>query len=107
MSAPSDVAHPLLLISNSVSKHLTTALDLVESVRVERGVPPKVPDINHEIIIISNINKDLVLPGMMKSIKKKVSDGAALIVVAQPELTYIDFAACYLSREETWEALSS
>jgi len=91
LSAPATAVSPLLTISNSLSKHLSTALGLIETVNVERGIPPKVPDINHRIIIISNINEDLLLPGTMKSIKKRVSEGAALIIVAQPDLTGIDF----------------
>jgi hypothetical protein len=91
LSAPSNTPVPMLLISNSVTKYLTTALDVIGNVAVDRGVPPKVPDINHQIIMISNINKDLLLPGTMKNIKKKVNDGAALVVVAQDGLTNIDF----------------
>jgi hypothetical protein len=81
----------LLLISNKVTKYMTTALSVVPGITVETGAPPKVPNIYHQIIIISNINKDLVLPGTMKSIKKKVEEGAMLIVVAQPDLFSADF----------------
>lgn len=91
ISAPSMEAVPLLLISNSVSKYLSTALDVLDTVAVERGIPPKVPDISHNIIMISDIKPDLVLPGTMKSIRKQVENGAALVIMAQPDLFDIDF----------------
>ncbi|HII72335.1 TPA: hypothetical protein HA265_06285, partial [Candidatus Woesearchaeota archaeon] len=91
LSAPLKEAAPLLLISNDVSKYLSTALDVIDTVDVERGIPPKVPEIGHQIIMISNVNRDLILPGTMKSIEKKVNDGAALIVVAQEDVLAIDF----------------
>ncbi|MBN1544096.1 BatA and WFA domain-containing protein [Candidatus Woesearchaeota archaeon] len=91
ISAPAAESVPLLLIANTVSRHLSTALEVIGTVDVERGTPPKVPEVNHQIIMINNINKDLVLPGTMKSIRKKVDEGAALIVVAQPDLFSIDF----------------
>jgi len=90
ISAPSAESVPLLLISNKVSKYLSTALDVIDMVDVSRGTPPKVPDINHQIIMLNNINADLILPGTIKNIRKKVEDGAALIVVAQPDLMNID-----------------
>ncbi|MFH1064353.1 MAG: BatA and WFA domain-containing protein [Candidatus Woesearchaeota archaeon] len=91
ISAPSKSTVPLLLISNSVSKHLSTALDVIDLVSVDKGAPPKIPDIAHQIIMISNINKDLILPGTMKNIRKQVEAGAALIVIGQPDLFSIDF----------------
>jgi hypothetical protein len=91
ISAPLTEAAPLLLIANTVSKHLATALEVIGTVTVERGTPPKVPDVNHQIIMINNINGALVLPGTFNSIKKKVEDGAALVIVAQPDLFSTDF----------------
>lgn len=90
ISSPSQTAVPLLLIANSVTKYLSTALEVIDTVSVQKGVPPKVPDINHNIIIISNVNRDLILPGTTKSIKKQVEDGAALIVVAQTDILTLD-----------------
>jgi hypothetical protein len=91
ISTPEAESVPLLIISNSVSKNLATALEVIPNIRTERGTPPKVPDISHQIIMISNVNRDLILPGTMKSIRKNVDDGAALIVVAQPDVLAIDF----------------
>jgi len=91
ISTPSKKAAPLLLISNSVTKHLSTALSVIDTIAVDRGTPPKVPDINHQIIMMSNVNKDLILPGTIKNIRKKVDEGAALIIIAQPDVLAIDF----------------
>lgn len=91
ISAPSAESVPLLIISNNPSKYITTAMSVIGTVIVDRGTPPKVPEINHQIIMIRKVNKDLILPGTMKSIKKKVDEGAALIIFAQPDLFSIDF----------------
>ncbi len=91
ISAPSKESVPLLLISNHPSRYMTTAMQVIETVTPDRGTPPKVPDPNHNIMIIREVNKDLILPGTMDKIKKKVDDGAALIVFAQKDLFSIDF----------------
>ncbi len=91
ISAPSKEDIPLLLISNDRDKFLETALSVIPLVKVTKGSPPKVPEVEHKIIIIDQIRPDLILPGTMKNIRKKVEDGAALIVVAQPSLLQVDF----------------
>jgi hypothetical protein len=91
ISSPSKDTVPLLLISNKASKYITTALDVIDTVSVQRGVPPKVPAVNHNIIMITNVNRNLILPGTLKSIRKKVDDGAALIITGQEDLFSIDF----------------
>ncbi|MBW2972640.1 VWA domain-containing protein [Candidatus Woesearchaeota archaeon] len=90
VSAPSRESAPLLLITNDNSKYLRTALNVIETISVDIGTPPKVPDPNHQIIMINDVNKDLILPGTIKKIKKTVSEGAALIVFAQPDLFSLD-----------------
>ncbi|NQU78598.1 BatA domain-containing protein [Candidatus Woesearchaeota archaeon] len=91
ISAPSKEAVPLLLITNSNSKYLRTALEVIDTVDAETGEPPKVPEIAHQIIIIDNVNSDLILPGTMNNIRKQVENGATLIIMAQPDLTSMDF----------------
>ena len=91
ISAPSKETIPLLLISNQISKYLETALEVIPNVKVTRGTPPKVPDIAHNIIMLNNIKTDLLLPGIIKKIKKKVENGAALIIIGQESLLQVDF----------------
>jgi hypothetical protein len=90
ISSPTQIAVPLLVVSNQVSRHLATALEVIETVAVDVGSPPKVPEIAHQIIIMSNFDKDLILPGTVKNIKKQVDNGGALIVMAQKDLLSAD-----------------
>lgn len=91
IAAPSDEPISILLISNSVSRYLDTALEVIDNIKVDRFIPPQTPDVGHQVIIYNNVQSDLILPSTIKKIKKKVEDGAAFIVVGQEGLLKTDF----------------
>lgn len=91
LSSPSREKTDLLWISNRDSRYLSTALDVLGTVNLQRGTPPKVPDIAHPITIISDLNDDLMLPGTIRNIRENVEAGASLVIFAQKDLDEIDF----------------
>lgn len=69
-----------LLALNVIEKNFPTSFD------IGWAEPPKVPNLNHDVYVIDKTNLDYILPGIIKELKEKVSDGASLIVFSQNSL---------------------
>ncbi|MBU0461658.1 MAG: VWA domain-containing protein [Nanoarchaeota archaeon] len=89
---PQGKAIKVLLLSNNPSKYLTTALSVMKYVELTTVAPPRSVDItNYHVIITQNLEGSLLLPGVMRDIKKKVEQGGSLVMMAQDGLFQIDF----------------
>jgi hypothetical protein len=87
----------VLVISNDANVQasklipaLNAAGDQFTKVNVAYGIPPKVPDLDHQVYIIKDVNPEFLLPGVIKELQDKVEAGAVLVVFAQPGLFGID-----------------
>jgi hypothetical protein len=87
----------VLLISNDQNAQtsklipaLQAAGDQFTRINVAYGTPPKIPDLDHEIYIIKDVNTEFVLPGAVKQLREKVEGGAVLVVYAQQGLFAMD-----------------
>lgn len=70
---------------------LEAAGDQFTPVSVEYAAPPKVPDLQHDIYIIKDVNTQFVLPGVIRDLGMEAERGKVLIVFAQPGLFALDF----------------
>lgn len=93
VSIPTREAINVLIISNDQAVQsskliaaLSAAGDQFTKVNIQYAVPPKVPDLAHEVYIIKDVNPEFVLPGVIKELRDKVSQGAILVVFSQPGL---------------------
>ncbi|MDD9954260.1 MAG: BatA domain-containing protein [Candidatus Woesearchaeota archaeon] len=75
---------------NRVNPALRAAGDQFTQVDVQIARPPKIPDLEHNIYIIKDVNAQFILPGVIKGIKEDIEEGAILIVFAQDNLFSID-----------------
>ena len=80
----------VLLISNSIPKSIKSALEASKYIKVDVAEPPVIPDINHDVVIFSNVKKDELLPGAFNDIKRYVEARGNLIITAQDEISSID-----------------
>lgn len=71
---------------------LTAAGDQFTKVEVQYGTPPKVPDLEHEMYILKDISTQFILPGVINDLEEKASEGAIVVVYAQPGLFGIDLS---------------
>ncbi|MCK4521104.1 MAG: BatA and WFA domain-containing protein [Nanoarchaeota archaeon] len=90
ISSPLKERIKVLLITNSKPKFLQNALEAAGYVDVQVAEPPIIPDINHDVVIVSNVNRDELLPGAFKDIKKYLEQGGNLIITAQDGIGEID-----------------
>lgn len=82
-----------LIITNNEDRNLLLALSIMEDVDYEIAEPPIVPPVeDYDIIILSKVNRNLILPGTFEDIKKHVSEGAGAIIMVQEDTNQFDFA---------------
>ncbi|TKJ17858.1 hypothetical protein CEE44_05045 [Candidatus Woesearchaeota archaeon B3_Woes] len=80
----------ILLITNTIPKALKNALEAAKYITVEIAEPPIIPDIDHDVVIVSNVNKDELLPGTFNDIKRYVEKGGNLIITSQEGIAQLD-----------------
>ncbi len=98
ISLPDESAINILLISNDPAVEqsrlipaIKAAGDQFTTVNIEYAAPPKIPDLNHRVYILKDINTDFILPGVIRDLQEKVSNGAVLVVYGQPNLFAVNF----------------
>jgi len=87
ISTPENKTLSVLYISNVPSKFLQVALESSGKVTLQTAKPPIVPDINHDVIILGDIEEGKILPGTLKSIKSSVKAGKSLIFLANHRMS--------------------
>ncbi|MEK6963155.1 MAG: BatA and WFA domain-containing protein [Nanoarchaeota archaeon] len=100
LSAPSNRTLRVLFITNQedklVQQNIYIAFDVIGKttsykMKTEVLIPPKAHSIDQDIILIDRVDKSLLLPGTIKSIKERVQNGGTLIILPQEDLGAIDF----------------
>ncbi len=91
VSSPSDSKVRALLISNNASIFLRNALLASGEIEVTVAEPPIIPKDDFDVYLISNINPKNVLPGTFEDLKRRVENGANVIIVAQEDTDKIDY----------------
>ena len=90
ISAPLKKQIDVLLITNAKTSYLMKALQSSKDINLKIAEPPIVQGIeSSEIIIISNIDGNLILPGTLEEISKEVENGKSLIITAQDDINQI------------------
>ncbi len=86
ISSPDKKSAEVLLVTNSRSSSLKSALEASEEIDLRVAEPPVVRGIQSaEIIILHKIDPSLILPGTIEEIASEVSRGSTLIITAQEE----------------------
>ena len=90
ISSPMKENIPIMLISNNVPKSIKDALSASSYIKLDIAEPPIIPDIKHDVVIMSNIKKEELLPGAFNDIKRYVEKGGSLIITVQDGIGSID-----------------
>ncbi|MBD3164357.1 hypothetical protein GF323_04100 [Candidatus Woesearchaeota archaeon] len=81
----------ILLITNDETSALLDALESNLRLDVEIARPPVIPDLSHDLVILSGVNKNMLLPNTFRDIKKYKDSGGNVIIAAQDSLDTFDF----------------
>lgn len=99
-STPTKNDLKVLVITNNQKEfensNFKVAADLISknyplNINFEYAIPPKIPDLKHDLYIIYEVNPEYILPGYIKEINEKVSQGAASVIFSQEKLFQISF----------------
>ncbi len=91
ISTPGEEQTKVLFISNGPKSNLYYALAANPKNSVETVTPPIVPNINHDVYVIQDVSKDLLLPETIRKISESLSHGSILIIVGGKNIFDIDF----------------
>ncbi|MDP4012736.1 MAG: BatA and WFA domain-containing protein [Candidatus Nanoarchaeia archaeon] len=91
VSAPEDRTIKVLLITNSESVFLKSALTSASYVTLEIAEPPIIPSGDYDVYVVDNVDPNSIITGTFSEIEQKVSAGANLIINAQPNMGRISY----------------
>lgn len=91
ISGPDKTNIEVAIITNNESLFLKNALLASSTVDLKVNIPPVVNIGNPDIIILHNLKEEKILPGTLEEIKKKVKEGAHLIIHAQNNSDSVDY----------------
>ncbi|MFA6888584.1 MAG: BatA domain-containing protein, partial [Candidatus Woesearchaeota archaeon] len=91
LSVPMRKETNILTITNNVKSFVYPVLQAYaeawnEEATVEKGEPPVMPVVNHDVIVISEVSTDNLPSAVITKITDAVNEGAALIVTAQDDI---------------------
>lgn len=95
LSVPQRKKATILVITNAEKSFIYPVLQAYaefwnEDASIEKGEPPVMPVVDHDIIVLSDVSVSQLPSSAIKKIQEKVEAGSALIVTAQDDLTRVD-----------------
>jgi hypothetical protein len=90
ISTPLKKQVTVLFITNLKKSFLLSALQASKEVKLEISNPPIIPQLEHDVVVISNVQKDNLLPGTFEDLSVYVRDGGNLIITLQDDLKEIN-----------------
>jgi len=83
LAAPSDPTVDVLLLTNDRNRYLTTALSVVDEVRLTVDQPPTTVEGDYDVILYSNLNPERLLRGNVEAGRDLLDAGGGVGVLAQ------------------------
>jgi len=81
----------VLLITNSKSRYLESALTASPRIALEVSEPPIISKNDYDVYVIDSVNPKEVLPGSFDDILQRVKKGAGAVIVAQDDIASIPY----------------
>lgn len=91
LSAPAGGKAKVLLITNNASTYLRNALLASGELDVTVTEPPVIQEGNYDVIVISNVDMEQVLPGTFENVLRAAENGATVVVAVQDNSQKIDY----------------
>ncbi len=95
LSVPERKETDVLVITNSAESYVYAVMQAYaeawnDEATIEKGEPPVMPVVDHDMIILSEVSTDNVPGAVVSRIKEAVYEGASLVVTAQDDLNDLD-----------------
>ena len=80
----------VLLVTNKESTNIRTALESSSNIELSVSVPPVIPDLNYDVIVLHQFDKKFMLPGFYSDMRDRVGQGAGIVITGQNDLAGIN-----------------
>ncbi|SFG08791.1 N-terminal double-transmembrane domain-containing protein [Halopelagius inordinatus] len=92
VAAPDDASVDVLVLTNDENTYLTTALSVVDAVKLTVDNPPTTVEGDYDVIVYSNVEGDRLLAGNIEAGRALLADGGGVAIQAQESMpgTYGD-----------------
>lgn len=91
LSSPEKERTGVLLITNQRNSNLEIALRASPRIALAIEEPPRVDSVDYEVVIFSNLNLKILLPGTPDDVKRNVKNGASSIIIAQRDMGTVNW----------------
>lgn len=91
VSAPEGKKIKVLLITNSDSVFLRSALSSAPYVDLQVAEPPVIPEGDYDVYVVDSVDPNEIITGTFSEIETKVKNGAGLIINAQNNMKDISY----------------
>lgn len=81
----------LFITNNKEDNPLLDALQANSQFKVDITLPPVIPDLNYNVVVIDDVNKEMLLPNTFRDIKKYKDKGGQVILASQENIEKLDF----------------
>ena len=85
LAAPSDPTIDILLLTNDRSRHLTTALSVIDEVELTVDSPPTTVEDEYDVILYNNLDSERLLQGNVEAGRDVVESGGGVAILAQED----------------------
>lgn len=86
LNVPSNKKMKILLITNKEESYIKDFLTSSPYIELDVEIPPIVPKIEHDVVVISEIDTDRMLSKISDDLKKYVEQGGALAILTQKKI---------------------
>ncbi len=90
ISTPSSKKANVLLVTNKKDSYVQKALEASPQIELTVAVPPVIPSLNYEVIVVHQFSTELIVPGFYKDLRQRVSNGTGLVITAQDDIAKFD-----------------
>ncbi len=89
ISLPKVKARSVLVISENKTSPLHVAMEVMPNTKLYSATPPILPKFDQDLVVLSNIKQNSLLPGTVADLKTYVESGGNLVVLASQDLPKI------------------
>ncbi|RYJ13498.1 VWA domain-containing protein [Halogeometricum borinquense] len=83
VAAPPDAVVDVLVVTNDENNYLTTALSVIDSVKLTVKNPPTPTDGNYDVVVYSNVEGERLLAGNLQAGRDAIKNGGGVVIQAQ------------------------
>lgn len=81
----------LFITSKEANNPILNALQANARFNVKVSVPPVIPDLDYDLVVVNKVNNKMLLPNTFRDMKKYKEDGGRVIITSQENLNELDF----------------